>query len=114
MNDDEGLDLAEELVLCHLEDSPLPLWELGWAEAPSRQRVTAVLGPGLISLVARGLIKVRRFDCWPAQWDRGVPLAGDDLLRESGTPTPERLRRRPGGIRPLCCLWLRKSLPWTV
>nr|WTA68154.1 hypothetical protein OHB51_02980 [Micromonospora sp. NBC_00855] len=84
MNDDEGLDFAEELVLCSLEDSPLPLWELGWAEAPSRQRVTAVLGPGLISLVARGLIKVRRFDCWPAQWDRGVPLAGDDLLRESG------------------------------
>ncbi|WP_433288235.1 hypothetical protein [Micromonospora sp. CA-244673] len=84
MDADEGLDLAEELVLCPLEDSPLPLWELGWAEAPSRQRVAAVLGPGLVSLVARGLIEVRHFDSWPAQWERGIPVAGDDLLRESG------------------------------
>ncbi|MFI7076743.1 hypothetical protein ACIBO1_05560 [Micromonospora sp. NPDC049903] len=84
MDDDEGLDLAEELVLCPLEDAPLPLWELGWAEAPSRQRVAAVLGPGLVSLVARGFIEVRRFDGWPARWERGVPVAGDDLLREIG------------------------------
>ena len=81
--DDKGLDLAEELVLCPLENSPLPLWELGWAEAPSRQRMATVLGPGLVSLVARGLIEVRRFDSWPAQWERGVPVIGDDLLRES-------------------------------
>jgi len=84
MDDDEGLDLAEELVLSSLEDSPLPLWELGWAEAPSRQRVAEVLGPGLVSLVVRGLIEVRRFDGWPAQWERGIPVTGDDLLRESG------------------------------
>ncbi|MEV4546187.1 hypothetical protein [Micromonospora echinaurantiaca] len=82
MDDDEGLDLAEELVLCPLEDSPL-LCELGWAEAPSQQHVAAVLGQCLVSLVARGLIEVRRFDGWPAQWERGIPVAGDDLLRES-------------------------------
>jgi hypothetical protein len=39
MDDGEGLDLGEQLVLSGLEDSPVPLWELGWAEAPSRQRV---------------------------------------------------------------------------
>ncbi|MFG3698880.1 hypothetical protein ACGF5C_13320 [Micromonospora sp. NPDC047620] len=84
MDGDEGLDLAEELVLSPLEDSPLSLWELGWAEAPSRQRVAEVLGPGLVSLASRGLIEVRRFEGWPAQWERGVPVTGDDLVRESG------------------------------
>lgn len=84
MDDDQGLDIAEELVLSDLEDSPLPLWEIGWAEAPSRERVAAVLGPGLVSLVSRGLIEVRRFENWPAQWDQGIPMVGDDLLRESG------------------------------
>ncbi|MDT5028553.1 MAG: hypothetical protein QOE61_4979 [Micromonosporaceae bacterium] len=68
MDDDEGLDLAEELVLGPLEDSPLPLWGLGWAEALSRQRVATLLGPGLVSLAARGLIEVRHFDGWPAPW----------------------------------------------
>ena len=60
MADEQGLDLAEVLVLCPLEDSPLPLWELAWDEAPSPQRVASVLGPGLISLAARGPIEVRR------------------------------------------------------
>ena len=39
MNENEGLDLAEDLVLGPLEDSPLPLWELGWAGVPAPQRV---------------------------------------------------------------------------
>lgn len=83
MGSDEGLNLGEELVLCSLEDSPVPLWELGWTEAPSRQRVAAILGPGLVSLAARGLIEVRRFDCWPASWEQGLPVTGDDLLADS-------------------------------
>jgi hypothetical protein len=84
VSDDSGLDFAEAIVLSFLEDSPRPLWEIGWAEAPSRQRVAAVLGPGLVSLVARGFVEVRRFDGWPSQWERGVPVAGDDLVRCSG------------------------------
>ncbi|MFY1695979.1 hypothetical protein [Solwaraspora sp. WMMA2101] len=81
---DEGLDRAEELVLCPLEDSPLPLWELGWDEAESASWLAEILGPGLVSLVARGLVEVRRFDGWPAEWDHGTLVAGDELLRESG------------------------------
>ncbi|HEX5594730.1 MAG TPA: hypothetical protein VFX61_01715 [Micromonosporaceae bacterium] len=84
MDDDQGLDLAEEHVLQPLEISPLPLWELRWDAAPSWDVVAEVLGPGLVSLVGRGLIEVRRFDRWPAPWEQGVPIAGDDLLRESG------------------------------
>jgi len=83
MDDDEGLDLAEELLLQPLEDSPRPLWELRWDAAPSWEVVAEVLGPGLVSLAGRGLIEVRCFDSWPAPWERGVPIAGDDVLRES-------------------------------
>lgn len=53
-----------------LADSPAPLWELGWPEARSRQRVAAVCGPDLVSLEARGLIEVRRFESWPEPWER--------------------------------------------
>ncbi|WP_326549440.1 hypothetical protein [Micromonospora sp. NBC_01813] len=84
MDGDEGLDHAEELVLGPLEDSPLPLWELGWDEAESASWLAELLGPGLISLVARGLVEVRRFDGWPAEWDDGTLVVGDELLRESG------------------------------
>lgn len=80
----QGLDLAEEHVLLPLEDSPLPLWELRWDAAPSWDVVAEVLGPGLVSLVGRGLIEVRRFENWPTPWEQGVPVVGDDLLRESG------------------------------
>jgi hypothetical protein len=79
----EGLDAAEELVLSGLEDSPQPLWELTWDETLSPERCAAVLGPALVSLAARGFVDVRRFDDWPADWALGVPIAGDDLLRES-------------------------------
>jgi hypothetical protein len=48
----DGLDVGEHLVLEDLEDSPVPLWELGWPEAPSRQVVAEILGPGLVSLAA--------------------------------------------------------------
>ncbi|MER5453613.1 hypothetical protein ABT008_02400 [Micromonospora sp. NPDC002389] len=76
MSDDGGLELAEELMFCSLEDSPRSLREIGWAEVPSRQRVAAVLGPGLVSLLARGFVEVRRFDGWPSRWERGVPAGG--------------------------------------
>jgi hypothetical protein len=79
---DEWLNRSEVLVLDPLEDSPLPLWELRWHEATTLQELADVLAPGLISLAARGLVEVRRFQNWPAQWDRGVPLTGDDLARE--------------------------------
>lgn len=84
MNDAEGLDRAEELVLAPLEDSPQPLWKLGSGRWSSRQQMVAFLGPGLVSLVARSLIEVRRFDSWPAHWKQGTPVVGDDLLRASG------------------------------
>jgi hypothetical protein len=82
---DEWLDRSEVLVLDPLENSPLPLWELGWREA-TPQELADILAPGLISLAARGLVEVRRFHPWPAQWDQGVLLAGDDLARESTHP----------------------------
>ncbi|MFF0375890.1 hypothetical protein [Actinoplanes missouriensis] len=81
--DDQGLDVGEHIVLEDLEDSPLPLGEIGWPEAPSRQRVAEVCGAGLVSLVARGFIEVRRFESWPEPWERGRPVRGDELLAES-------------------------------
>jgi len=48
-----------------------------------RQMVAEVLGPGLVSLAARSLIEVRRFDRWPAQWEEGIPVVGDDLRHAS-------------------------------
>ncbi|MEV6305006.1 hypothetical protein AB0M02_36730 [Actinoplanes sp. NPDC051861] len=80
---DQGLGLGEQIVLEDLEDSPMPLWEIGWPEAPSRQRVAEVCGPGLVTLEARGFIEVRRFESWPEPWDRGRPVLGDELLAES-------------------------------
>ncbi|MER7283823.1 hypothetical protein ABT369_56360 [Dactylosporangium sp. NPDC000244] len=74
MDDDEGLDPAEVLVLDPLEDSPLPLWELGLGAWASPQQRVAFLGPGLVSLVARGLIEVRRFGNWPTRWDAALRL----------------------------------------
>ena len=32
---------------------------------------------------ARGLVEVRRFRFWPARWDEGEPLTGDELAQES-------------------------------
>jgi hypothetical protein len=78
MTDDDGLTYAEELVLDPLEDSPLPLWELPWDGMPPARLV-----PGLISLAARGFIEVRRFESWPARWNQGSPVVGDDLVRQS-------------------------------
>ncbi|GGN24497.1 hypothetical protein FHR83_008099 [Actinoplanes campanulatus] len=80
---DEWLDNAEVLVLQPLEDSPLPLWELRWHEVTTVQQLADILAPGLISLATRGFVEVRRFHNWPAQWDEGLPLTGDDLARES-------------------------------
>jgi hypothetical protein len=79
----EWLDNSEVLVLQPLEDSPLPLWELRWHEETTLRQLTDILAPGLVSLAARGLVEVRRFRSWPAQWEEGVPLAGDALARES-------------------------------
>jgi hypothetical protein len=84
VSDGNGLDHAEHLVLGDLECSPRPLRELRRDEAPSLRMVADVLGPGLVSLVARGLIEVRRFDTWPARWEDGSRVVGDDLLRASG------------------------------
>ncbi len=83
MNSGHGLDVGEHIVLEDLEDSPVPLWELGWAEAPSRQRVAEICGPGLVSLEARGFVAVRRFESWPELWEHGRPVVGDELLAES-------------------------------
>ena len=83
MDKGEGLDNAEYLVLGELETSPRPLRELGWLEAPSRQVVAEVLGPGLVSLAARRLIEVRYFDRWPARWEEGIAVGGSDLRRVS-------------------------------
>jgi hypothetical protein len=80
----EGLDRAEELVLSPLEDSPMLLWELRLNDAASPRQTADLLAPGLVSLVRRGLVEVRRFGTWPPQWEEGVPVAGDDLVRESG------------------------------
>jgi hypothetical protein len=79
----EWLDNSEVLVLQPLEDSPLPLWELRWHEETTLQRLADILAPALISLAARGLVEVRRFRRWPAQWEEGVLLTGEDLARES-------------------------------
>lgn len=83
MDDGEGLDNAEYLVLGDLASSPRPLRELGWIEAPSRQIVAEVLGPGLVSLAARNFLEVRRFDRWPARWEEGIPVGGADLRHAS-------------------------------
>ncbi|GAA2711869.1 hypothetical protein [Actinoplanes palleronii] len=80
MDADRGLDVGEHLVLQDLEGDPVPPWELGWPEALSRQEVADVLGPGLVSLAARGFIEVRRFPSWPEPWEHGLPVAGDELL----------------------------------
>lgn len=82
MHDGQGLSLAEELVIQPLEDSPLPLSELRWANEQSGEALAEVLAPGLISLVCRGLVEVRRFDSWPTRWEHGVPLTEDELVRE--------------------------------
>ena len=83
VNDDRGFDLGEHIVLEDLEDSPVPLWEIGWAEASSRQRVAEVCGPGLVSLEARGFVEVRHFERWPEPWEDGRPVVGDELVVES-------------------------------
>jgi hypothetical protein len=83
MGDDQGLNTAEHIVLEGLEDFPVPLWELGWAETPSRQQVAEVCGPGLVSLEARGFVEVRHFESWPELWKHGRPVVGDELLAES-------------------------------
>ncbi len=79
----DWLDNSEVLVLQPLEDSPLPLWELRWHEETTLQQLADILAPGLISLAARGFVEVRQFRNWPARWDEGIPLTGDDLARES-------------------------------
>jgi hypothetical protein len=73
---DEWLDQSEVLVLDPLEDSPLPLWELRWHEATTLQELADILAPGLISLAERGLVEVRRFRNWPAEWGRRCPTYG--------------------------------------
>lgn len=83
MGDDQGLNTGEHIVLEGLADFPVPFWEIGWAEAPSRQRVAEVCGPGLVSLEARGFIEVRRFESWPRPWEHGRPVVGSELLAES-------------------------------
>ncbi|WP_203931421.1 hypothetical protein [Virgisporangium ochraceum] len=80
MDDDGWLTNAEDELLGPLEDSPLPLWEIRGGHVTTG-RLEAYLVPGLTSLAARGLIEVRRFDGWPQSWDRGSPMAGEDLLR---------------------------------
>lgn len=71
------------LVPQPLEDSPRPLWELRWHEQTTLQQLADILGPGLHWLAAQGLIEVRRFRAWPARWEEGVPLTGDELQRDS-------------------------------
>ncbi|GLW33792.1 hypothetical protein [Actinoplanes regularis] len=83
MNNREGLDNAEYLILGDLDSSPRPLQELGWPEAPSRRVVAEILGPGLVSLATRHFIEVRRFSVWPARWEEGTPVAGDELRQAS-------------------------------
>lgn len=82
MGDDQGLTIGEHIVLEGLADCPAPLGELGWAEAPSRQHVAEVCGPGLVALAARGFVEVRRFESWPGKWENGRPVAGRELLAE--------------------------------
>jgi len=79
----DWLDNAEVLVLQPLEDSPQPLWALRWHEETTLLALAAILAPGLISLEARGLVEVRHFRFWPARWDEGEPLTGDELAQES-------------------------------
>jgi hypothetical protein len=79
VSDGEGLDYAEVIVIESLEDSPASLPEIGWAEAPSRQRVADVCGPALVSLAARGFIEVRRFAAWPSPWTEGTPMTAEEL-----------------------------------
>jgi hypothetical protein len=83
MGNDQGLDIGEHLVLEDLADSPAPLGEIGWPEAPSRHRVAEVCGPGLVSLERRGFIEVRCFESWPEPWEQGRPVVGEELLAES-------------------------------
>jgi hypothetical protein len=82
MNSDDGLNLAEQVILDPLENWPLPLCQLASTWVP-RKEMAAFLGQGLVSLTSRGLIEVRRFENWPAQWEQGVPVVGNDLQRES-------------------------------
>ncbi|MFG1993989.1 hypothetical protein ACGFJ7_28855 [Actinoplanes sp. NPDC048988] len=93
---EEGLDYAEVLVLDPLEDSPRPLWELRRHEETTLRELADILAPGLISLESRGFVEVRRFSGWPARWDEGVPLTGDDLARESSRA--EVWSEEPGGV----------------
>jgi hypothetical protein len=89
-----------------------PSWNGLRDEAPSRQRVE-VLGPGLISLASRRYIEVRRFDKWPARWEQGSPVVGEDFLREMdnslhGRPTQLTARWPSTSPRPVsdfcnCC-----------
>ena len=83
MNDGRGLDLGEQIVLEDLADSPVPLGELGRPEAPSRQRVAEVCGPGVVSWQARGFIEARRLENRPEPGEHGRPIGGDELLAES-------------------------------
>jgi hypothetical protein len=83
MGDDQGINTGEHIVLESLEGFPTPLWELGWAEASSRQHVAEVCGPGLVSLEARGFVEVRRFGSWPESWEHGRAVVGSELLAES-------------------------------
>lgn len=71
------------MVLEPLEDSPLALWELAWTDPPDPVGMAEVCGPGLVSLAARGFIEVRRFGTWPAAWDDGHPVTGDELTAAS-------------------------------
>ncbi|WP_436535421.1 hypothetical protein [Actinoplanes sp. HUAS TT8] len=83
MSDRTGLNYAEYQILGDLE-SPAKLQELGRDGAPSREAVTEVLGPALVSLAEDDLIEVRRFETWPAPWADGVPVSGDELRQASG------------------------------
>jgi hypothetical protein len=84
MNEEEGLDRSEVLVLDSLEDSPRPCGTSGLGRWSLPQQKAGFLGPALVSLVARGLVEVRGFDNWPARWDHGTPVARDYVLFASG------------------------------
>ena len=74
----EFLEPSEVYVLDGLDDSPQSLPEV-------RGNLTVeYCVPGLVSLVARGLIEVRRFDRLPAPWEEGTPVTGTELEWISG------------------------------
>ncbi|MEU8387908.1 hypothetical protein [Micromonospora sp. NPDC048843] len=84
----KGLTPAEYFVLhgsdgCAALPEILMTWMDNGDRSPSLEEAVRDLARAIVSLERDGLVEVRRFELWPAGWDQGVRVTGEELQEAS-------------------------------